>query len=70
MLLGDFNARVGTRSGVSDADSADEWADVRGPCGFGECNEAGKELLSFLSLNNATVCNTWFAKKPVYKQSW
>ena len=42
VLLGDFNARVGTR--LCDMD---EWADVRGLAGFGECNHAGKELLSF-----------------------
>lgn len=65
VLLGDFNARVGTRF-----DDADEWTGVRGPRGFGECNDAGKELLAFLSLNNATICNTWFSKKPVFKQSW
>ena len=39
-------------------------------CGFGECNEAGMELLSFLGLNALTVCNTWFEKKAVFKQSW
>ena len=28
------------------------------------------ELLSFLSTNEATVCNTWFRKKEIYKQTW
>ena len=47
----------------------DEWADVRGPCGIGECNNAGKEL-SFLSLNQLTICNTWFTKRSQYLQTW
>ena len=66
VLLGDFNARVGSRqSGI-----ADDWQRVRGPHGFGECNESGAELLSFLHMNNATVCNTWFQNKAFHKQSW
>ena len=32
-----------------------------------ELNEAGKELLSFLSTNQASVCNTWF---DIHKQTW
>lgn len=64
ILLGDFNARVGSRDGD------DEFSSVRGPHGFGECNESGRELLNFLSLNEATICNTWFQKRPMYKQSW
>ena len=39
----------------------------RGPHGYGELNEAGRELLSFLSINEATVCNTWFSKSDIYK---
>ena len=65
IFLGDFNARVRSRSAVDDA-----WDSVRGPHGIGECNDAGKELLDFLSLNNATISNTWFSKKPIYKRSW
>ena len=53
VLLGDFNARVGSRM-VDD----DEWWDERSPHGLGILNEAGRELLSFLSVNEATVCNT------------
>ena len=45
VLLGDFNVRVG--SSVEE----DEWWYVRGPHGYGETNEAGKELLAFLSSN-------------------
>ena len=40
------------------------------PHGYGELNEAGRDLLPFLSTNEATVCNTWFQKKRIYKQTW
>jgi len=65
VMLGDFNARVGSRT-VED----DEWWYERGPHGHGVMNDAGRELLSFLSINEATVCNTWFMKKAIYKQTW
>ena len=54
VMLGDFNARVGSR-----VSGDDEWWYERGPHGHGVPNEAGRELLSFLSINEATVCNTW-----------
>jgi len=57
VLLGDFNARVGSRQ------VADKWWNERGPHGYGELNGAGKELLAFVSVNTATICNTWFKKK-------
>ena len=65
IILGDFNARVGSRT-LAD----DEWGHVRGPHGYGEANKAGRELLAFLSLNEATVCNTWFTKRDIKKQTW
>ena len=34
--------------------------------GLGEMNEAGKEFLNFLLLNEATICNTQFAKKHIH----
>ena len=64
MLLGDFNARVGSR-GVED-----DWWCESGPYGYRDLNEAGLELLSFLSTNGATVCNSWFKKKEIKKQTW
>ena len=65
VILGDFNARVGSRESEDD-----QWGRVYGPHGFGALNEAGRELLSFLAINEATVCNTWFWKKEIYKQTW
>ena len=57
-ILGDFNAHVGSR------ESADEeWSSVRGSHGFGRTNNSGRELLSFLALHQATVCNTWFSEE-------
>ena len=37
---------------------------------FSILNKAGRELLSFLSINEATVCNTWFPKRAIHKQTW
>ena len=54
IVLGDFNARVRSREGDG------EWWYVRGPHGHGSLTEADKELLSFLSTNEATVYNTLF----------
>ena len=64
VMLGNFNSQVGSRL------DEDEWWHVRGPHWYGETNEAGKELLDFLSSNEATVCNTWFQKKATHKQIW
>ena len=64
VVLGDFNARVGSRA------EDDEWWRVRGPHGHGELNVAGRELLSFLSTNEATICNTWYKKKAIHKSTW
>ena len=30
----------------------------------------GRELLTFLSTTESTVCNTWFIKKNIHKQTW
>ncbi len=42
----------------------------KGPHRYEELNEAGRDLLSFLSTNEVTVCNTWFQKRRIYKQTW
>ena len=64
IILGDLIARVGSRD-IND----DPWDKVRGPHGYHETNDAGRDLLNFLSTNEATVCNTWFRKKDIYKQT-
>ena len=58
VMLGDFNARVGSR-----VNQDDNWWYERGPHGHGVLDEARRELLSFLSINEATVCNTWFTRE-------
>ena len=67
VIMGDFNARVGSRTGMDDL-----WQDVRGPHGFGNVNEAraGTSLLSFLSINDAVICNTWFEKGAIHMATW
>ena len=64
VVLGDFNACVGSREDVEDQKDA-----VRGPHGYGVINDARRELLSFLSVHQATVCNTWF-RKAIHQQTW
>ncbi len=57
VLLGDFNARDGSRT------TDDEWWHEGSPHGVGVL-EAGKKCLSFLSINGTIICNnTWFQKK-------
>ena len=46
------------------------WGQERDSHGHGVLNEARRELLSFLSNNEATVCNTWFPKRAIHKQTW
>ncbi len=72
MILDDFNARVGSRMCNSNSNPRedDQWESVRGRHGVGEVNEAGEELLNFLLLNEATICNTWFQKKSIHKYTW
>ena len=54
IILGDFNAHIGSRYDGDD----DQWSGVLGLDGYGASNDAGKELLSFLSCQQATICNT------------
>ena len=62
LLLGNFNACTGSRCA-----KGDQWGDERGPHGYGVVNDAGAELLSFLSLHQVAICNTWFKKKDIHK---
>lgn len=45
IMLGDFNAHAGSREKVGELYGSK----VPGPHGCGECNDAGQELLAFLS---------------------
>ena len=45
VILGDFNARVGSRENEDN-----QWGRVYGPHELGALNEAGRELLSFLAI--------------------
>ena len=57
--------------GVGSRESGDgQWGAVRGSHGYGVANDAGKEFLSFLSCHQETVCNTWFVKRDIHKQTW
>ena len=65
VILGDFNARVGSRKAKDD-----HWQRVRGPFGLGEENDAGRDLLNFLLLNESTICNSWFMNSAIHKRTW
>jgi len=62
VLLGDFNARVGT--------SAAAWDGAIGVHGVGKMNENGFRLLSICSEFELVVTNTIFKMKNKYKTTW
>ena len=43
---------------------------VRGPYGLAKIDDTGKELLSFLELNEATLCDICFEWKDIHKSTW
>ena len=62
LLLGDFNARVGSRLAMCsgnryDTMSCEEfpWGATLGPFGLGAVNTAGEHLLSFCSSNDLSI---------------
>ena len=65
VLLGDFNACIGSRDSAQD-----QWGEARGPHGHGSVNDAGQELLSFLTTHQATACNTWYQKRNIHLATW
>ena len=67
LVVGDFNARVGS---MERGNSEDAWIGVRGAHGVGWINEAGSDLLSFCALNELSIMNTCFEKKNIYKYTW
>ncbi|CAH2215770.1 jg5032, partial [Pararge aegeria aegeria] len=62
ILLGDFNARVGTEY--------EAWKDVLGQHGIGKCNTNGISLLTLCAEFNLTITNTFFRLPEKYKTSW
>ena len=62
VLLGDFNARVG-----SDSDS---WPTCLGQFGVGKMNENGQRLLEFCTYHGLCITNSFFKTKFLHKVSW
>ena len=67
LLLGDFNARVGSNEKFTGMSS---WDGVKGCHGVGKMNESGEALLSFSALNELVIMNTTFEKKDIHKYTW
>ena len=62
IVMGDLNARVGK--------STEGWSDVLGCYGEDTRNESGVRLLSFCSVNELVVTNTWYPHKDIHKYTW
>ncbi|XP_026746155.1 craniofacial development protein 2-like [Trichoplusia ni] len=62
ILLGDFNARVGT--------DCDIWNGALGKHEIGKCNDNGLRLLSLCAQFNLSITNTYFRLADKYKTSW
>ena len=62
ILLGDFNARVGT--------SSDLWHGIIGKHGIGQENSNGKLLLTLCSQHKLAITNTFFQLKDHHKTTW
>ena len=62
ILLGDFNARVGSRR--------DLWGTALGHHGVGNMNDNGLRLLSLCCQHDLCITNTMFRLKQKYKTSW
>ena len=61
ILLGDFNARVGT--------DWETW-DALGHFGIGKMNNTGLKLLELCTELNLVICNTSFHQKKIHKTTW
>ena len=63
LLLGDFNARVGSHDG-------NEWKDVLGRFGHGVRNDAGERLSVWCAANGLAIMNTHFRKPSAKQGTW
>ncbi|KAJ8019164.1 Craniofacial development protein 2 [Holothuria leucospilota] len=62
ILLGDFNARVGS--------NYQTWSGIIGLHGVGKCNSIGLLLLKTRATHNLSITNTMFRLSTRYKTSW
>ena len=62
VLLGDFNARVGT--------DHDLWPSCLGQFGVSKMNQNGQRLLELCTFYDLCIMNAFFCTKPQHKASW
>jgi len=64
VILGDLNICVSARGANND-----KCQRVRGPCELGIVIDDNGDMFNILLLNEATICNMWFQKKNIHKQT-
>ena len=62
VILGDFNARVGS--------DQDAWPTCLGHFGVGKTNDNGQRLLEMCTYHDLCITNTFFSTKPHHRVSW
>ena len=60
--MGNFNAKVGTDSSI--------WSHILGHHGYGVCNERGKRLIQFCTVNKLCITNTFIQNRDSKKLTW
>ena len=78
LMLGDFNARVGSNRLVSStpcwfdgvANDGALWGCALGPFGLGGCNQVGEGLLMFCNSNELSIMNTNYKKEESRRGTW
>ena len=53
MVMGDFNAKVGS-------DKQQVWLEAVGRCGLGEANNGGMQLLQFCEIKDLAISKTYY----------